>query len=101
MKTMRKLYDQCMEELDGVMEYSKCSMSYSQIEPELSKMYLGMAKAEMEHAKSLHAASQRLSSSKLGTENIDPRLMELWEEMESAKIDKMGLAKACLDNAQG
>lgn len=55
----------------------------------------------MEHAKSLHAASQRLSNSKIGTESIDPRLMELWEEMESAKIDKMGLAKACLDNAQG
>lgn len=39
MKTMRKLYDQAMEELDGVMEYSECSMMYAQIDPELSKLY--------------------------------------------------------------
>ena len=99
---MRKLYDQCLEELDGVMEYSKCSMSYAQIDPELSKMYLSMAKAEMEHARSLHTASQKKASSKMGDkETIDPMLMELWEEMECAKLDKMAMAKACLDNAQG
>ena len=28
MKTMRKLYDQCIEELDGVIEYSNCATSY-------------------------------------------------------------------------
>lgn len=102
MKTMRKLYDQCMEELDGVMEYSKCSMSYAQTDPELSKTYLTMAKTEMEHAKTLHMMSQKKASSKMGEKDtIDPMLMELWEEMECAKLDKMGLAKACLDNAQG
>lgn len=101
MKTMRKLYDQAMEELDGVMEYSECSMMYAQIDPELSKLYLGMAKTEMEHAKQLHAMSQKKAAAKMGTEEIDPMLMELWEEMEKAKLDKMSLAKACLDNAQG
>lgn len=30
MKTMRKLYDQAMEELDGVIEYSKCAMCYKE-----------------------------------------------------------------------
>ena len=101
MKTMRKLYDQTMEELDGVISYSKCSMMYKGKDDELSKMYASMARQEMEHAKSLHAASKRLSESKIGTEEVDPRLMELWEEMESCKIDKMGHAKACLDLAQG
>lgn len=100
MKTMRKLYDFCMEELDGVMEYSECAMSYRGKDDELSKMYLEMAKQEMEHAKRLHDASKRLSESKIGSEDIDPRLMELWEEMEHCKIKKMGLARACLDNAQ-
>ena len=101
MKTMRKLYDQCMEELDGVEEYSKCSMMYSQSDPELSKMYANMAKQEMEHARNLHAASQRLSSSKLGTMNVDPMLMELWEEMEEAKFSKMAAARAWLENLRG
>jgi len=102
MKTMRKLYDQCMEELDGVMEYSKCSMSYAQVDPEMSKMYLGMAKAELEHAKALHAMSQKKAAAAMGDKDtIDSRLMELWEEMEQAKLDKMALARACLDNAQG
>lgn len=100
MKTMRKLYDQCMEELCGVIEYSECSMMQAQHDAELSKMYVGMAKQEMEHAKTLHAASQRLSSAKIGTEEVDPRLMELWEEMECAKLKKMAEAKAWLDNAQ-
>ena len=98
MKTMRKLYDQCMEELDGVMEYSKCAIMHSS-DLDISKMYQEIAKQEMEHAKRLHEQSKKLSKSKLGTEDIDPRLMELWEEMEMAKVDKMALAKACLDNA--
>ena len=97
---MRKLYDQCMEELDGVMSYAKCASMYSGKDDELAKMYISMAKQEMEHARELHAQSKRLSQSKVNTENVDSRLMELWEEMECAKIDKMGLAKACLDNAQ-
>ncbi len=102
MKTMRKLYDQAMEELDGVMDYSECAMAYAQMDPELSKLYLSMAKQEMEHAKGLHAMSQKKAASKIGEkDDIDPRLMELWEEMEHAKIEKMALAKACLDNAQG
>lgn len=100
MKTMRKLYDYTMEELDGVMDYSKCAMHYAQSDPELSKMYLSMAKIEMEHAKALHVMSQKKAASKIGEEDVDPRLMELWEEMEEAKLDKMALAKACLDNAQ-
>ena len=100
MKTMRKLYDQCMEELCGVIEYSECSMMQVQHDTELSKMYLNMAKQEMDHAKGLHAASQRLSSSKIGVEDVDPRLMELWEEMEMEKLKKMAEAKAWLDNAQ-
>lgn len=98
MKTMRMLYDQCMEELDGVMEYSKCAMMHTD-DPDISKMYQEMAKQEWDHANKLHNQSKRLSESKLGTEEIDPRLMELWEEMEMCKIDKMALAKASLDNA--
>ena len=97
---MRKLYDYAMCELDGVMDYSKCSMHYAQNDPELSKMYLGMAKTKMDHVKTLHSMSQKKAASKIGSENVDPRLMELWEEMEDAKMEKMALAKACLDNAQ-
>ena len=100
MKTMRKLYDFTMEELDGVVCYSECSMHYAKKDPELAKMYYRMAEQEMEHAKTLHDASKRLSNEKLGTEDIDPRLMELWEEMEHVKLEKMATAKAWLDNAQ-
>lgn len=100
MKVMRKLYDQCMEELDGVIEYSNCATSVHD-NPDLAKMYIGIAKQEMEHARLLHDMSKRLAASKIGTENVDPRLMELWEEMEQAKIDKMALAKAYITNAEG
>lgn len=100
MKTMRKLYDYAIAELEDVMKYSKCAMMYSGSDPELAKMYYNLAKGEMEDAKSLHEMSKRLSESKIGTEDVDPRLMELWEEMESYKIDMMAKAKACLDNAQ-
>lgn len=99
MKTMRTLYDQTMEELDGVIEYSKCSIEYKEIDPDISKMYLGMAKAELEHARALHAVSQKKAAAKVGSENVDPQLMELWEEMEGFKLDKMGKAKAMLDLA--
>jgi hypothetical protein len=43
--------------------------------------------------------SKKLAESKLG-EKVDPMLMELWEEMEQAKIDKMALAKAYVTNAE-
>lgn len=99
MKIMRKLYDQTMEELDGVIEYSNCANSCHD-NPDLSKMYVNMAKQELEHAQTLHNMSKRLAESKIG-ENVDPMLMELWEEMEQAKIDKMALAKAYVTNAEG
>lgn len=98
MKTMRKLYDQCLEELHGIIEYSKCAdMHFNQ--PEIYKMYISIAKQEMEHAQMLNNMSKKLAEAKMGSESIDPRLMELWEEMDQAKIDKMALAKAYLENA--
>ena len=100
MKTMRKLYDQCMEELDGVIEYSKCSMMYSSKHPDMAGLYFRIAEQELEHARLLHDMSKQLAESKIGTEDVDPRLMELWEEMENTKIEKMGLAKAYLENAR-
>ena len=99
MKTMRMLYDQTMEELDGVCEYSKCAMQYKTIDPDLSRTYLSLAKTEMEHAKTLHTMSQTKAASKYGKEPVDPMLMELWDEMENAKLDKMAEAKAYLDIA--
>ena len=99
MKVMRMLYDQCMEELEGAICYAKCATEYAQMDPEMSKMYLSMAKTELDHAKALHSAAQKKATSKMGKEDIDPRLMELWEEMESVKIDKMAMAKAYVDNA--
>jgi len=75
MKVMRKLYDQCMEELEGVIEYSNCANSCHD-NSDLSKMYINMAKQELEHAQTLHNMSKRLAESKIG-ENVDPMLMEL------------------------
>lgn len=100
MKVMRKLYDQCMEELEGAIEYSNCA-TMCHNSPDLSKMYIGMAKQELEHAQTLHNMSKKLSDSKFKSkEEIDPMLMELWEEMEQAKVDKMALAKAYITNAE-
>lgn len=75
MRTMRKLYDQCMEELDGVIEYSNCADSLHDNQ-ELNKMYTNMAKQEFEHAQMLHNMSRKLADSKI-TEKVDPMLMEL------------------------
>ena len=99
MKVMRKLYDQCMEELDGVIEYSNCATSCRDNQ-DLVKMYTSMAKQELEHAQTLHNMSKRLAESKIN-EKVDPMLMELWEEMEQTKIDKMALARAYVMNVEG
>ena len=98
MKVMRKLYDQCMEELDGVIEYSNCATACRD-NADLSKMYINIAKQELEHAQTLHNMSKKLAESKIG-EKVDPMLMELWEEMEQCKIDKMALAKAYITNTE-
>ena len=59
-----------------------------------------MAKQELEHAQALHNTSKKLADSKIGKETVDPMLMELWEEMEQAKIDKMALARSYIANAE-
>lgn len=100
MKTMRKLYDYTIAELEDVIKYSKCAMQYAGNDPDLSRMYYNLAKGEMSDAQNLHDASKRLAAAKINVEGVDPQLMELWEEMESYKIDLMGKAKAYLDNAQ-
>ena len=99
MKTMRKLYDQTCEEAESCICYSKCAMEYSVSDPELSRMYLGMAKTEMSHAQQLDAMTMRKAASKKD-ETVDPMLMELWEEMHSDLLDKMAHAKAYLEMAQ-
>lgn len=99
MKIMRKLYDQCMEELDGVIEYSNCAVMCHN-NSDLFKLYIGMAKQELEHAQGLHNMSKKLADSKINKETVDPMLMELWEEMEQAKIDKMALARSYIANAE-
>ena len=95
---MRKLYDQCMEELNGVIEYSNCATSCRN-NADLFKLYMNIAKQELEHAQLLHNMSKKLAEQKIG-EEVDHRLMELWEEMEQAKIDKMALARAYVTNAE-
>ena len=67
---------------------------------DIFKMYVAMAKQEMEHAQTLHNMSKKLAESKIGKENVDPMLMELWQEMEQTKVDKMALAKAYVTNAE-
>jgi rubrerythrin len=75
MKIMRKLYDQCMEELEGTIEYCNCATCCKN-NSDLAKMYVNMAKQELEHAETLHSMSKKLAESKLG-EKVDPMLMEL------------------------
>ena len=75
MKIMRKLYDQCMEELEGAIEYSNCATS-CRGNADLSKMYISMAKQELEHAQTLHSMSKKIAETKMG-EKVDPMLMEL------------------------
>lgn len=98
MKTMRKLYDQCMEELDSAIEYSNCATA-NRSNPDLAKVYITMAKQELEHGQVLHNMSKKLAEQKM-TEAVDPMLMELWQEMEQCKIDKMALARAYVTNAE-
>lgn len=43
-----------MEEIDGAKEYLKLSKDWVEADPEVSKMYLKMAKEELSHATNLN-----------------------------------------------
>lgn len=96
---MKTLFDQYNEEVEGVEEYSKCAMEYKD-NPELHKMYLEMAGAELGHATKLKDQILKRTS-----EDVEPAeaviiLHQIWKEQEAEMAEKLAVAKGYLDQVK-
>lgn len=57
MKLIKKLARMVEEEIHDADKYARCAMEYKSERPELSRVFLQLANAELEHAQLLHTAA--------------------------------------------
>ncbi len=96
---MKTLFDQYNEEVEGVKEYSKCAMEYKD-NPELHKMYLEMAGAELGHATKLKEQILKQTAKEVEPAEAVIILKQIWKEQEAEMADKLAVAKGCLDQVR-
>ena len=98
MSLMKKLFEQFEDEVEGVEEYSKCAKEYKEEDPTLSKMYLDMAQAELQHAQLLQAQiGKQASTHEMSPEEAVMILDELWKDKQKQMDCDLAKAKAMLD----
>lgn len=96
---MTTLLDQYCEEVEGVEEYSKCAMA-NKDDPELYKMYMEMAQAELGHAQKLQAQVFKRTSEELEPEEAKRILGLIWEEQKDEMVRKLAVARGYLEQVK-
>lgn len=93
MSLMKTLFEQFQEEIDGVEEYTKCSMAHSD-DPELAKMYKDMAGMELQHATSLRAQILKRGEKEMGPGDAEKALKQIWADKKDEMAEDMAKATA-------
>ena len=96
---MKTLFEQYNEEVEGVEEYSKCAMEYKD-NPELHKMYLEMAGAELGHAMKLKEQILKQTATEVEPAEAVIILHQIWKDQETDMAEKLAVAKGYLDQVR-
>ena len=96
---MTTLLDQYCEEVEGVEEYSKCAMA-NKNDPELYKMYMEMAQAELGHAQKLQAQVLKRTSEDLDPEEAKRVLSMIWDDQRDEMVRRLAVARGYLEQVK-
>ena len=98
MKIIKKLSKQISDEIEGMEDYAKCALEWRKTDPELSKAYYDMAKAEHTHAQRLHELVMRkIEEAKASGIEPPQSMLNAWEDKHRELIEKSAMAKVYLD----
>lgn len=95
MSQMKKLLEQFEEEIEGVEEYTKCSLS-AKDDPAMAKMYSEMAQQELAHAKKLRDQILEKGSKEMESGEAEKVLARIWQEHQDDMTEKIARASGYL-----
>lgn len=95
MSQMKKLFDQFEEEIEGVEEYTKCSLA-AKDDPAMAKMYSEMAQQELAHAKKIREQILDKGSKVMETGEAERVLESIWQDRQDDMTEKIARASGYL-----
>lgn len=98
MRIIKHLAEQIQDEVSGAEEYAKDALEYQLTDPELSKLYLELAKTEYSHVQKLHEQAVR-KIKEAEERGVEPpqAMINRWDEIHSQMIEQMAQAKTYID----
>ncbi len=99
MTSIMKFLAQFEEEIEGVEEYSMCAVE-AKDDPELAKMYMEMASAELGHAQKLQTQMAKKMKPDLDPEEAKKILEDIWSGLQSDMAAKMAKARGYLETVK-
>lgn len=97
MKTLRILYSHFHDEVHGVEEYVGDAFTVKSSQPELSKAYLEMAKAEYDHACKCKEHMCRIVDEMCKCGKLSEDVLEIWDDLKGKMVRDLAKAKVYLD----
>lgn len=97
MKTIRKISEMIMEEVEGAECYAKKALMYKEEEPALAKTFYQLANDELGHVNMLHNAAVTLIEEYRAREGEPPAaMMAVYEYLHEQQIKKVAKVRAMI-----
>ena len=97
MRTIKRLSEQMVCEVEGACEYAKDALEHKMFRPQLAENYFKMAINELDHSETLHTFAQKLIKENEATKDIPQCMLDKWEKRHKEFIGKTAMVKIYLD----
>jgi len=101
MKMIKKLSRMIEEEIRDAEKYARCAMENREDHPDLARMFLQLANAEMEHSQLLHNGVVALIEEERRTEGEPPAgMLEAYDLIHEWQMDHADDVRALIQRAK-
>lgn len=101
MKIIKKLARQVDEEVGDAEKYARCAAETRSERPDLSRTYLQLANAELEHAQMLHAAVVGIIEEERRMNGDPPAgMLEAYDMLHEWQMERVANVKALMQAAR-
>lgn len=98
MRIIKHLAEQIQEEVTGAEEYAKDALEHRLTDPELSKLYIELAKTEYNHVQRLHEQIiRKIEEAKKSAIEPPESMLNTWDEKHKKLIEQMAKAKTFIE----